>query len=375
MNWSLYKANSPLPFLISYTVPLLAIWGFLQGGWFNFAVPVYIFVLVPLLDALLGTYTYNPTQDETVSLAANKSFSLIAWPHVPLLLGLVIWGAWAISNLPLSTLEIIGLTCSIGLCTGGIGINLAHELIHKPTRHERLMGQILLLNVSYMHFYIEHLLGHHRNVSTPEDPASARQGESLYRFYFRSVFGSYRGAWQIESKRLQKKGLGIWSHHNRMLWFALWPALYATGLTVLFGPAALGFFIAQSIVAFSLLEGVNYVEHYGLERQKTPQGYYEKVDVVHSWNANQILTNALLFNLQRHSDHHAHQSRRYQILRQFAQSPQLPTGYAGMLLLATLPPLWRYVMDPRVEKHMQPLRAAQAPQPSSPSLAVVASHN
>lgn len=372
MNQRSYRASSPLPFLVTYTVPLLAIWGFLQGGWFNFAVPVYIFGLVPLLDLVLGRNLYNPDPKETQQWLKNWGFSAIAWPHVPLLLALVFWGAWAVARLPLTGLEIIGLTFSIGLCTGGIGINLAHELIHKPTRHERLMGQILLFNVSYMHFYIEHLLGHHRNVSTPADPASARQGESLYRFYFRSVLGSYRSAWGIESQRLRKKGLKVWSRHNRMLWFAFWPLAYASVLAVLLGWQATVFFAAQSLVAFSLLEGVNYVEHYGLERQKNPQGYYEKVDVVHSWNANQILTNALLFNLQRHSDHHAHQSRRYQILRQFDESPQLPTGYAGMLLLATVPPLWRRVMDPRVEAHMQPLRKSEDHASSTAEMALQA---
>ncbi len=344
------QAFSPVLFLLPYTVPLLAIWGFMQGGWLNFTVPLYVFGLVPLLDLWVGTSTHNPSLEDTARLTADKRFRLIAWPHVPLLVGLVIWGAWAMGQLPLSLVEQVGLTCSIGICTGGIGINLAHELIHKPTRHERLMGQILLMNVSYMHFYIEHLLGHHRHVATPQDAASARQGESLYHFYCRSVIESYRSAWRIEALRLQKKGQAIWGVQNRMLWFAFWPLLYAVLLAVLFGPPALAFFIAQSVIAFSLLEGVNYVEHYGLTRRKNPQGHYEKVDVVHSWNANQILTNALLFNLQRHSDHHAHQSRRYQVLRQFEASPQLPTGYAGMLLLATVPPVWRRIMDPRVVK-------------------------
>ncbi len=358
------KAQNPWPFLITYTVPLLALWGYFQGGLFNFAVPLYIFGLVPFLDLLLGTYTYNPTERETADLSKRWGFQAVAWPHVPLLLGLVIWGAWTVTQPGLSTLETVGLTLSIGICTGGIGINLAHELIHKRSRHERLMGQILLMNVSYMHFYIEHLLGHHRKVSTFEDAASSRKGESLYHFYFRTVVGSYRSAWEIETRRLQKKDLAIWGRHNRMLWFVLWPALYAGLLTCAFGWGALAFFAAQSVVAFSMLEIVNYVEHYGLERQKNDKGHYEKVDVVHSWNANQILTNAMLFNLQRHSDHHAHQSRRYQILRQFEKSPQLPTGYAGMMLLSFIPPLWFRVMDPRVEAHMEPLRQPPLAPPS-----------
>lgn len=355
-RFSSHQPRGPWPFLITYTVPLLALWGYFQGGLYNFAVPLYIFGLIPLLDQLMGTYTYNPTEAETPQLLKRWGFQAVAWPHVPLLLALVIWGAWTVSQQPLTALETLGLTLSIGLCTGGVGINLAHELIHKRSRHERLMGQILLMNVSYMHFYIEHLLGHHRKVSTPEDAASARKGESLYRFYFRTLWGSYRSAWEIESQRLHKKRQGLWSPHNRMLWFAFWPACYAGLMFVAWGWGALAFFFAQSVVAFSLLECVNYVEHYGLERQKNAAGHYEKVDVVHSWNANQRLTNALLFNLQRHSDHHAHQSRRYQILRQFEASPQLPTGYAGMILLSLVPPLWRKIMDPRVEAHMAPLR-------------------
>lgn len=337
----------PLAFGVAYLVPLLMVPGCLLGGLAWFSVPVFVFVLIPLLDALLGTWLYNPTAQETETLLASRGFQLMTWAYVPIQVGLVLWGAAHITSG--SGFERIGMTVSIGICTGAIGINLAHELMHKTSRFERTLSQILLLMVCYMHFYIEHLRGHHRQVSTPSDPASARLGESFYRFYLRTVVGSWRDAWALERQRMLKKKLPWWQH--QMYWFTLLPLLLATALYVAWGPAALGFYLAQSIVAFSLLEVVNYVEHYGLQRREIRPGVFEAVNTSHSWNSNHLLTNCFLFMLQRHSDHHAHQSRRYQILQQFDTSPQLPAGYATMILLALVPPLWRKVMDPKVEAY------------------------
>lgn len=345
------KPLGPWFYLFPYLIPLVTYWGYSQGGVFLYATPILVFVILPVLDALIGTYTYNPNAQEMTALKQNMGFKWVAWGLVPVLLSTVIWGAYAQTTL--TGYEWLGMTISVGLCSGGVGINLAHELIHKPTVHERRMGQILLMNTSYMHFYIEHLLGHHRRIGTPEDPATARRGESLYAFYVRSLWGSYKSAWGLEKQRLHKQNSKVLNQNNRMLWFAFWPAAYALGLGLAFGPWAAVFFALQSFVGFSLLEAVNYVEHYGLERKKMPQGHYEKVDIVHSWNANQLLTNGFLFMLQRHSDHHAHQSRHYQTLRQFDESPQLPTGYAGMLVLALFPPLWFWVMDRQLEKYQQ----------------------
>jgi len=346
------KALSPLAFGVAYLVPLLLCWSLQQGGWFYYAVPLFVFGLIPVLDALLGTWLHNPSPEETQQLLQSRGFQLMIWLYVPVQVGLVLGGAWQVSQAGLSLFEQIGLTLSVGICTGAIGITLAHELMHKTSRFERLLSQILLLMVAYMHFYIEHLRGHHRRVATPADPASAQLGESFYSFYVRTVLGSWRDSWALERQRLLKKGHAFWSHHNQMLWFTLLPLLLAAGLLQLWGLAALVFFLGQCLVAFSLLEAVNYVEHYGLSRREIRPGVYEPVAVQHSWNANYLLTNCFLFMLQRHSDHHAHQSRHYQVLRQFDVSPQLPAGYATMLLLALVPPLWRRVMDPRVAAYL-----------------------
>jgi alkane 1-monooxygenase len=339
---------SPLSFGVGYIIPLLAIWGAQQGGWAQYAVPLFVFGLIPVLDMVLGHYLHNPGPEESEALLKSLTFRLMTWLQVPIQYGLIIGGAWLISQRNWSLAEQIGFTLSVGICTGGLGITLAHELIHKVNRWERFLGQALLMPVCYLHFYIEHLSGHHRRVSTPQDPASSRLGESFYSFYWRTVIGSWRSAWNIEKTRLGKRKQALWSRHNRMLGYSLLSTSFGLGLYLLWGPLAGLFFVGQSIMAFSLLEAVNYVEHYGLERKEIRTGIYEGVNIRHSWNANFLLTNCLLFMLQRHSDHHAHQSRRYPVLRQFEESPQLPAGYAGMILLALVPPLWKKVMDPRV---------------------------
>jgi alkane 1-monooxygenase len=335
-------------FLLSYIVPLCIVWSTQLGGLGYFLPVGVVFGLIPLLDCVLGTYPHNPTAEETEQLLKSRAFRWVSWSYVPVLLGLTLWGAWLVSGGNLTALETLGLTVSVGVASGGIGITLAHELIHKTDRWERLLGQLLLLNAGYMHFYIEHLRGHHRHVSTPQDPASARWGESFYRFYPRTVLGSWRSAWAIEAARLHKRNVPLLHWRNQMLWFALLPLAVMGLLGSLWGPRAALFFGVQAIVAFSLLEAVNYVEHYGLARREVAPGRYEPTTIHHSWNANHLLTNCFLFMLQRHSDHHAHQSRRYPVLRQFDESPQLPTGYAGMILLALVPPLWRRVMHPRL---------------------------
>lgn len=349
---------SPLAFGVAYLVPLLLIPAQALGGWGWYLVPLFVFVLVPLLDALLGTWLYNPTAAETEVLLKSLGFRVMTWLYVPVQIVLVIWGAASITSLTPS--EQIGLTLSVGICTGAIGITLAHELMHKTSRFERLLSQILLLMVCYMHFYIEHLRGHHRRVATPDDPASARLGENFYAFYLRTIWGSWRDAWKLEQTRISKKHLPAW--RNQMLWFTLLPILLALSLNALWGTSALVFFIAQSVIAFSLLETVNYVEHYGLSRREIRPGIYEAVNMTHSWNSNHLLTNCFLFMLQRHSDHHAHQSRRYQILRQFDTSPQLPAGYATMILCALIPPFWHRVMDVRVRHYHEVQRVLQTSQ-------------
>jgi alkane 1-monooxygenase len=207
-----------------------------------------------------------------------------------------------------------------------------------------------------MHFYIEHNFGHHVHVSTPGDNASSKKGQSFYRFYLKSMFGGVHSAWKIEAKRLSKLGLSKFHYKNEMLIYAVITLgficlLFAFGSVLRGGLAwdVIIFFLLQSIIAFTLLELTNYIEHYGLQRRETKLGKFEKVLPIHSWNQNLLVSNAFLFQLQRHSDHHANAGRRYQALRHFEEAPQLPYGYEVMILIAIFPGLWFKIMDPILE--------------------------
>jgi len=244
--------------------------------------------------------------------------------------------------------QYIGFIVGLGIASGGLGITIAHELIHKSSRFEQTLGKIILVSVCYGHFFVEHLSGHHKRVSTPHDPASSQFGESFYMFWPRTVFGSFKSAWHLEDLRLKKKGLSAWNIQNQIIHFILSSIGFALTCYRFFGIPGVKFFFLQSFVAFTLLEIVNYIEHYGLERKEVTKGTFAKVTPMHSWNAAYTVSNYFLFKLQRHSDHHANAGRRYQILRSFENSPQMPHGYPGMILLALVPPFWFKVMDPKV---------------------------
>ena len=233
----------------------------------------------------------------------------------------------------------------------GIAINTAHELGHKRDSLERWLSRIALAQTGYGHFYIEHNRGHHVRVATPEDPASARLGESFYAFWPRTVKGSLLSSWELEKVRLDRMEKSAWSWHNDLLsaW-AMTVVLFGV-LVAIFGVTILPWLILQAVLGFSLLEVVNYLEHYGLRRQRREDGRYERCRPEHSWNSNNVASNVLLYHLQRHSDHHANPIRRYQALRHVDEAPQLPTGYAGMIVLAVIPPVWRRIMDHRVVEH------------------------
>lgn len=326
---------SVLPYYLSYLFPLLVAIGFAIGGLGNFLVVAVIFLGVPLLDAVVGTRTRKFDSEQLEELTNRKAFRFVAILYVPIQLGLVIGGAYAVSHYQLSGLEMAGLALSIASITGGIGINYAHELLHKKSLLERSSAYALLLAVHYMHFFVEHMYGHHKNAATPADHATARKGESFYRFWFRSVFGGIKSAWQHE----RKKG------KNRMHIYVLAPTLFAIGLGLLWGWKATAFFYIQSFLAFSLLEAINYVQHYGLLRKKD-----EKVGPKHAWESRHIISSWLLLQLTPHADHHMHAVKPYQILQHMDESPQLPHGYATMVIIALFPLLWFQIMNPLVEK-------------------------
>jgi alkane 1-monooxygenase len=246
----------------------------------------------------------------------------------------------------------IGLALTVGMVSG-VAINTAHELGHKRASLERWLSRVALAQSGYGHFFIEHNRGHHVRVATPEDPASSRFGESFYAFLPRTVIGSLRSAWELEAVRLGRLGARVLGPRNDILGaWAMTLVLFAV-LSAAFGAVVIPLLVLQAVVGFCLLEVVNYLEHYGLLRSRREDGRYERTRPEHSWNSNSAASNVLLYHLQRHSDHHANPVRRYQALRHVEEAPQLPTGYAGMIVLALLPPLWRRVMDPRVLDHYE----------------------
>ena len=261
-----------------------------------------------------------------------------------------------------SWLELIGLTLSLGVFCGAVGINFAHELVHQSSRVERAAGEILLTSVLYPHFRIEHVYGHHLNVATPEDPATARFGESYYAFLPRTLSGSLRSALQIEAEFLRRRGLSPFALENRFWRYGSWVAAALCLAFVIGGPVGFAVFLIQAATAVALLEATNYVEHYGLERRKLDDGRYERTQPHHSWNASPRISNWMLINLQRHSDHHHRADRRYPLLRNYDENeaPQLPFGYPVMTLLALVPPLWFSLMNPRVEAWRARFAAPQA---------------
>lgn len=316
-------------------------------------VVLVVFGVVPLLDFIIGRDPANP--DEAVQVPQMEQqgyYRLLSLATVPALLGMLGWAGWVFVNHEAwNWVGRLGWILSVGTVTGSIGITVAHELIHKDPQLEQNAGGLLLAAVCYGGFKIEHVRGHHVHVSTPQDASSSRYGQSLYAFLPHAYAHNFLNAWKLEAERLKRKNLPALHWRNELIsWYAV-SALFLLGFSVAFGWLGALFFLGQSFIAFTLLEIVNYVEHYGLHRRKLDNGRYERTNPTHSWNSNFLLTNLFLFHLQRHSDHHAYAKRRYQVLRHFEDSPQLPNGYAGMIVLALFPPLWRAVMDPRVRAY------------------------
>ncbi len=344
--------------LIGLVVPSLAfvalgMWQ-LTGttAWFWIG-PVVILVVVPMIDLVVGLDRTNPPDDVIEALEEDRYYRWVTYLFLPVQYAGFLAGFYVIGRGDLPWYADLGLALTIG-SIGGIGINTAHELGHKKESHERWLAKLALAPVAYGHFYIEHNRGHHVRVATPEDPASSRLGENLYTFWPRTVSGGVTSAWSIEKKRYRRKDTHPFHLGNDVVNAWLMTAALWVVVLVTFGPATLPYLVVQAVVGFSLLEVVNYMEHYGMLRKQVgppERRRYERCDPSHSWNSNNIATNVLLYHLQRHSDHHANPTRRYQTLRDFEESPVLPTGYAGMIVLALFPPLWRRVMDPRVVAH------------------------
>jgi alkane 1-monooxygenase len=315
-------------FLLAIPFALTAFWGPVFGGVFSFTTLFVALGLIPLFDWLM-------TPDQAESIRGPKWFfdGLLRF-MVLLHVGLVIWGAWWITHGASGGWEMAGTMISVGLFSGAIGVTYAHELIHRRSAIDRFLGELILVFVGFGHFAVAHVHGHHRHVGTPEDPATAKKGQSLYSFFLQAVPGVFASSLKIKRRRT--------------LAYVASTLLIAASLHVVFGALALGYFFVQGIIAILLTETVDYIEHYGLERKLLENGRYEPVAAHHSWDSDRWLTGKLMVHLQRHSDHHLRASKEYQNLELVLGARQLPTGYAGCLILALIPPLWRKVMDPRI---------------------------
>jgi alkane 1-monooxygenase len=356
-----WKDKKRYLWLIGLVVPSLAFiafGGYALTGWgaWLWLGPVVILGIVPAIDLIAGLDRSNPPDDAIEALENDKYYRWITYLFLPIqYAGFVgafylIGGGTPFDIEPLGVIDKIGLAISIG-AIGGIGINTAHELGHKREANERWLAKIALAQVFYGHFYIEHNRGHHVRVATPEDPASSRFGENFYEFWPRTVVGSLRSAWELEKKRFGRLGKSPLSLKNDLVNAWMFSVLLWGFALAAFGWQLLPYLLVQAVLGIWLLESVNFLEHYGMKRQKLESGRYERVNPSHSWNSNNIGTNVLLYHLQRHSDHHANPTRRYQALRDFKEAPVLPTGYAGMIVATWIPAVWRKVMDERVLAH------------------------
>lgn len=312
--------------------------------------PVLVHAVIPAIDRLVGEDKSNPPSSAVQQLENDKYYSRVVKAFIPTQYAVTFLGAWLASRKSTPVSDRIGLTVTVG-AINGIAINTAHELGHKHDKTDRLLAMLALAPTGYTHFAVEHNFGHHKRVATPEDPASSRLGESFWKFLPRTVIGGFKSAVKIETERLERKGKSFWSLENELLQGWAMSAGFFGLTTAICGPRAIPFLIGQGAYGASLLEVINYVEHYGLKREKLPNGKYVRTAPEHSWNSNHVVTNLFLYQLQRHSDHHAHPSRSFQALRHFENAPQLPSGYASMLLPAYIPSLWYKLMDERVIQH------------------------
>lgn len=344
-------------FLLPAALPFIAYALVQDHGYANWLVwmPfVIVFGLIPVLDYIVGQDPVNPDEaTEVPAMSGQKYYRFLTLMVLPVQALLTVGGAVMWLNLwdQLNLVGHIGWLVAVGIASGAVAITVGHELTHKDEKLEQIVGGILLSMVTYAGFKVEHIRGHHVHVSTPEDASSARYGQSLYQFLPHAWKHNFLNAWALEAKDLRRRGYSPFSWRNELIWWYALSALFMLGFAAAFGLAGAAYFLIVSFIAFTTLEVINYVEHYGLHRRKLENGRYERTNVHHSWNSNYLVTNLLLFHLQRHSDHHAFAKRRYQTLRHHEQSPQLPLGYAGMFVLALVPPLWFRVMNPRVKAY------------------------
>lgn len=338
-----------MKYLAAFLLPTTVVIAFNAHGFWTFFPLVFAFGIIPIAEFALGTDSYNLSDTEKELAAKNPLYDTIIYGTVVFHLGAMFYYLKMMSHADdLAMIDIIGRTISIGLMCGVYGINVAHELGHRTNKLDQWISRILLTTSLYLHFYIEHNRGHHRNVGTPEDAATARKGESVYAFWRRTIPGSWINAWRIVEKERQRKKLKVYTLTNEMLAYQIIQVSLVVLVFLIFGwKAGIGF-IASALLGMILLETVNYIEHYGLTRKKLNEFRYEDVTPIHSWNSDYILGRLVLFELTRHSDHHTTPSKEYQLLDSPEGASALPAGYPAMMLLCLWPTVWFKVMDKRI---------------------------
>lgn len=342
-----------MKYLIAYTIPIMVLVGIKVGGMFSFAAFLYAFLFIPIMEILMQKKFQSSEQNDTASQGNEFLFDLMLYLNLPIVFSLLFYALQNLATTNLSTLEIVGNTLSVGVMLGANGINVAHELGHRTKMFEKVIAKMLLIPSFYAHFYIEHNYGHHLNVATPNDASTAKLNQNLYKFWFQSVVGTYKKAWEIQFKINTEANQKFVSLQNDMLWLTLFQLMLPASIYIIYGIQGLLFSLFAGIVGFLLLETINYIEHYGLLRIKNASGRYERVTEQHSWNSNHTLGRLMLYELTRHSDHHAKSTKKYHTLENKQTSPQLAYGYPTSMVIAFFPQIWFSIMNKRVPEQIQ----------------------
>lgn len=342
-----------LKYLVSYLIPITVVIGLNFRGVASWLAPFTAFVLVPILEIIFSENDQNLSPEQAQKKQNKFFFDLLLYLNLPFIYLILGYFLWSLTSVEYATFEVIGLTFSVGVALGSNGINVAHELGHRQTKWEQFLAKVLLLPALYMHFFIEHNFGHHLNAATAEDPASAKYNQTVYGFWVTSTFGQYVSAWKIQNGLLKRQNSSFLSIKNDMFWYSIFQLVYLFLVFFLFGFKTFFVAICIGVVSILLLETINYIEHYGLSRNKTESGRYERVMEIHSWNSNHVLGRMMLYELTRHSDHHKRAHKKYQLLDCHEISPQMPYGYPTSMVLSLFPPVWFKIMNPRIPLEMR----------------------
>ena len=340
-----------LKYLMSYSIALLAFIGISIGGFYNYLAVIFTFIFIPLLEILVKKSDEKYSEEEKKNRLLDPFFDLLLYLNIPIVFGIFFFSIDKLAYTS-SVSDIVGIILSASIVMATNGINVGHELGHRKSIIARTCSKILYLPSQYMHFYIEHNFGHHINVATPEDPATARYKQTLYSFWITSVIRTYISAWKIQLRLLRVSKKSFLSIKNDMIFYTLFQIIFLLFIYYNFGLYLTILSLVMSVVSFLFLETINYVEHYGLLRKKELSGRYERVKPHHSWNSNHTIGRIVLYELTRHSDHHFKSSKKYQVLESLEDCPHLPYGYPTSILLSLIPPVWFRIMNPLVKNYM-----------------------